>query len=101
MGRTAQVLGRQDDAARYRALFERIRAAFVREFVTPAGRVGENTRTAYVLALQFDLLPDPMRAPAAERLAREVRECGHLTTGFTGTPYLCHVLSRYGYLKEA
>lgn len=86
MGRTAQVLGRQDDAARYRALFERIRAAFVREFVTPAGRVGENTRTAYVLALQFDLLPDPMRAPAAERLAREVRERGHLTTGFTGTP---------------
>lgn len=42
-----------------------------------------------------------MRAPAAERLAREVRERGHLTTGFTGTPYLCHVLSRYGYLKEA
>ena len=25
----------------------------------------------------------------------------HLTTGFLGTPYLCHVLSRYGYLDEA
>src|SRR4030095_5892134 len=25
----------------------------------------------------------------------------HLTTGFLGTPYICHVLSRYGYLTEA
>ena len=30
-----------------------------------------------------------------------MRERGHLTTGFLGTPYLCHVLSRYGYLDEA
>ena len=26
---------------------------------------------------------------------------GHLTTGFVGTPYLCHVLSRYGYTDVA
>ena len=99
--RTALVLGKTDDAAKYHALFERIRAAFVREFVTPTGRVGENTQTAYVLALQFDLLPEAQRPQAAARLAREVRQRGHLTTGFTGTPYLCHVLSRYGYLQEA
>ena len=42
-----------------------------------------------------------MRAVAAARLAKEIRERGHLTTGFLGTPYLCHVLSRYGYLDEA
>ena len=30
-----------------------------------------------------------------------MRTRGHLTTGFVGTPYLCHVLSRYGYLDEA
>ena len=42
-----------------------------------------------------------MRAAAAARLAQEVRRRGHLTTGFVGTPYLCHVLSRYGYLDEA
>lgn len=34
-------------------------------------------------------------------MAKEVRERKHLTTGFVGTPYLCHVLSRYGYLDEA
>ncbi|MDO8834273.1 MAG: alpha-L-rhamnosidase C-terminal domain-containing protein, partial [Vicinamibacterales bacterium] len=93
--------GKTADAASYRALAERVKTAFVREFVTPSGRVGENTQTAYVLALQFDLLPEARRAEAAARLAREVRQRGHLTTGFTGTPYLCHVLTRYGYLEEA
>ena len=65
----------------------------MREFVTAAGRVGENTQTAYALALHFDLLPEDLRAEAARRLAADVRTRGHLTTGFVGTPYLCHVLT--------
>ena len=69
--------------------------------MTAAGRVGENTQTAYALALQFDLLPEEQRAEAARRLAAEVKTRGHLTTGFVGTPYLCHVLSRYGHLDVA
>jgi alpha-L-rhamnosidase len=99
--RTALVLGKREDAARYGDQLARIKRAFRREFVTEAGRVGEGTQTAYVLALQFDLLPEELRKVAARRLAEEVRERKHLTTGFLGTPYLCHVLSRYGYLDEA
>ena len=99
--RTALVLGRADDANRYGDQLQRIKAAFRREFVTEGGRVGEGTQTAYALALQFDLLPEEMRAGAAKRLADEVRTRKHLTTGFLGTPYLCHVLSRYGYMDEA
>jgi len=99
--RSARVLGRADDAAKYGALRERIKTAFQREFVTGTGRVGENTQTAYAVALQFDLLPESLRAVAAGRLASEVRQRKHLTTGFVGTPYLCHVLSSYGYLDEA
>jgi alpha-L-rhamnosidase len=68
---------------------------------TAAGRVGENTQTAYVLALQFDLLPADQRHEAARRLAADVKARGHLTTGFVGTPYLCDVLSRYGYTDLA
>ena len=101
VGRIARVLGKTEDAARYDALRDRIKAAFVREFVTPAARVGEGTQTAYVLALQFDLLPPDMRAKAAAHLLRDVRERKHLTTGFLGTPYLLHVLTRYGFLDEA
>jgi alpha-L-rhamnosidase len=99
--RAALVLGKADDAARYAEQLARIKAAFRKEFVTEAGRVGEGTQTAYALALQFDLLPEEMRAAAARRLAADVRSRQHLTTGFLGTPHLCHVLSRYGYLDEA
>lgn len=99
--RTARVLGKAEDATQYGALLDRIKAAFQREFVTATGRVGENTQTAYAVALQFDLLPEPMRPAAAGRLAQDIRQRKHLTTGFVGTPYLCHVLSRYGYLDEA
>jgi alpha-L-rhamnosidase len=101
LGRTARILGKQEDAARYGELLSKIKSAFRREFVTETGRVGENTQTAYVLALQFDLLPEELRPVAARRLAEEVRERKHLTTGFVGTPYLCHVLTRYGYLDLA
>lgn len=101
LAKTAEVLGKTDDAARYRDLFEKVRAAFQKEYVTSTARVGENTQTAYVLALNFDLLAEEMRAAAAKRLAQEVRERKHLTTGFVGASYLCHVLSSYGYLDEA
>ncbi|HSC26256.1 MAG TPA: glycoside hydrolase family 78 protein [Vicinamibacterales bacterium] len=101
VGRIARVLGNNEDAERYRREFEQIRSAFQREFVTATGRVGENTQTAYVLALEFDLLPEELRPAAARRLAQDVRTRRHLTTGFLGTPYLCHVLARYGYLTEA
>src|SRR6266540_4121332 len=101
LARTARILGKADDAARYEQQFSRIKEAFVREYVTATGRVGENTQTAYAVALQFDLLPEELRAAAARRLAQDVRQRKHLTTGFLGTPYLCHVLTRYGYLDEA
>jgi alpha-L-rhamnosidase len=98
----AQVLGKTGDAQRYTALAQKVKAAFNHEFVTAAGRVGPNTQTAYVLALQFDLLPEEARPLAADRLAEEVRQAHyHLSTGFVGTPYLCHVLSRYGHTDVA
>jgi alpha-L-rhamnosidase len=99
--RAAAVLGRPEDARRLEEQLARIKRAFVHEFVTATARVGEGTQTAYALALEFDLLPEEMRPVAARRLAEEVRTRKHLTTGFLGTPYLCHVLSRYGYLDEA
>jgi alpha-L-rhamnosidase len=102
VSRTAAVLGREDDAAEYRARFRAIREAFNREFVSRTGRVGENTQTAYALAIAFALLPDSLVAAAAGRLAQDVeaRE-HHLTTGFLGTPYLLHVLGATGHLETA
>jgi len=98
----ARVLGKTSDAQIYSNLAAKVKAAFKNEFVSAAGRIGPNTQTAYVLALHFDLLPEELRSEAAARLVEEVRKANyHLTTGFVGTPYLCHVLSRYGYTDVA
>ena len=98
LARAAAALARDSDAARYAGLFRAVRAAFDREFVTAAGRVGENTQTAYALALAFDLLPDSLVPKAAERLAADIRAREvHLTTGFLGTPHLLPVLSATGH----
>ena len=102
LANVARVLGKTSDAERYADLAHKVKAAFNDEFVTTTGRVGPNTQTAYVLALHFDLLPESMRQPAAARLVEEIRQGGyHVTTGFVGTPYLCHVLSRYAYTDVA
>ena len=69
VSRAAAVLGRSDDAARYRALFTRVRDAFRREFVSANGRVAENTQTAYALALNFGLL-DPSETPPGRAASR-------------------------------
>lgn len=98
----ARVLDKKEDVAGYEQLLKKIKAAFAREYVTTNGRLVSGTQTAYVLALQFDMLPEALQTQAARRLADNVKDYGyHLTTGFLGTPYLCHVLSRWGYTDIA
>ena len=93
----ATVLNKQDDVASYTDLLKRIKAAFFKEYVTPNGRLVSGTQTAYTLALNFDMLPESLRDQAATRLVENIHAYGdHLTTGFLGTPYLCHVLTRFG-----
>lgn len=99
---TASILGKNEDVKLYTELLDNIKAAFLREYVTPSGRLVSGTQTAYVLALNFDMLPESMRQQAADRLAENIRSYDdHLTTGFLGTPYLCHVLSRFGHTETA
>lgn len=97
----ATVLGKQDEAAAYTSLLQNIKDAFRKEYMSASGRLVSGTQTAYVLALHFDMLPEELRAATAQRLADNVKSYGHLTTGFLGTPYLCEVLSRFGFTDQA
>jgi len=95
---TAKVLGKSEDVVAYTRLLSDIKKAFVKEYVTASGRLVSSTQTAYVLALNFDMLPENLRAQAAERLVTNIRSYNnHITTGFLGTPYICSVLTRFGY----
>ncbi len=92
----AAVLHRPVDQKKYETLASQVKKAFDAEFVTPNGRLVSHTQTAYVLAISFGLMPDGLGQAAAGYLAGDVQKFGHLTTGFLGTPLLCHTLSAIG-----
>jgi alpha-L-rhamnosidase len=103
LSRIAGVLGKKDDEARYRKLFADIGAAFTRAYVTDSsdptanGRIKGNSQTAYLMALQFDVLPERMRRPAFDRLVDNIEaHGGRLTVGFVGVDLLLPTLSRFG-----
>lgn len=99
---SAMLIGKTQDVQYYSNLLHRIKNAFSKEYVTSSGRLVSNTQTAYVLALNFDMLPDSLRLQAAGRLVKNIQDYNHhLTTGFLGTPYLCHVLTRFGHTDIA
>lgn len=98
----ARVLGKTEDAAYYLALYRRIRDTFQRTFFREDGSMTAMTQTAHIIALYFELVPEKYRKQTAQALVRLLeKENGHLVTGFVGTPYFCHALSRNGYTKEA
>ncbi|MGF2411092.1 family 78 glycoside hydrolase catalytic domain [Ferruginibacter sp.] len=98
----AKELGKTEDVVTYTTLLQKIKDTFLKEYTTANGATMSNTQTSYVLALHFDMLPEHLRQQAADRLVANIKEYkNHLTTGFLGTPYLCHVLSRFGYSDVA
>ncbi|WP_020076397.1 glycoside hydrolase family 78 protein [Cryocola sp. 340MFSha3.1] len=102
MAQTAAILGEDDDARHFAALADRVRAAFRREYVTAAGRVTNETATAYALAICFGLLDEDQRQHAGDELARLVAKTGFtISTGFAGTPMVTDALSSTGHLADA
>ena len=100
--KAANVFGHTEDAGVYNAIYNKIKDVFIDEYVTKAGRVGTNSQTSYVLALMFDLLPENLREKSVKFLVDDIRSRGNrLSTGFLGTPYLCHVLTENGYTDVA
>lgn len=99
--KSAKVLGHDQDAKKYSELYEKLLKAFNNEFVTKNGMLVSDSQTAYVLALQFNLLSEEHAKIAVNRLVENIDKYGHLTTGFLGTPFLCHVLSQNGKYDEA
>ncbi|MCY1722050.1 glycoside hydrolase family 78 protein [Prolixibacteraceae bacterium Z1-6] len=96
MHQIALVLGRTEDAEKYKTLLPQIKEAFKNEFITPNGRLLSNTQAAFAVSLAFGVLPEEYVATAAKQLAKNVEYFQHLTTGFLGTPVLCHALSESG-----
>ena len=97
MSEMAAAIGRDEDAARYARRHEEVKAAFVRAFFNPDGSLKNCGQTGYALAFTMDLVPEELRAQAAEQYVESVRRHNwHLGTGFIGTPRLLPGLNRAG-----
>jgi alpha-L-rhamnosidase len=122
MADMAHATGRTAEEQQYRRLFATIKKAFQKQSVRNDGFVagvdpgpspfGEgthsaeegqgDTQTGYVLALHMNLLPDNLRAAAAQRLVNKIQaNHGLLATGFLGTPYLLEELTKAGHAGVA
>ncbi|HYC29351.1 MAG TPA: family 78 glycoside hydrolase catalytic domain, partial [Chitinophagaceae bacterium] len=102
VSQAAAELGKQQDAEFYKSLYEKVRSVFQKNYITAEGRVFSDSQTGYVLSLMFGLMPENLEANATQYLVDDIRRRGnHLSTGFLGTPYLCHVLSQHGQTSVA
>ncbi len=98
----AAVLGHEDDAAKYRTLFEKIRRVYNRYFIREDGTVLEGRQASNVRVLAFGLADESKQQAVADRLAQLVveQDC-HLNTGFLSTPFILPVLAEHGYADIA
>ena len=95
--KTAEVLGKAEEAAKYGDLYETTLDAFQREYYTETGRIVSETQTGAILSLYFNLAREKDRKRILNTLITNIaNHKNHLATGFVGTPYICHTLSENG-----
>ncbi|MFV3126594.1 family 78 glycoside hydrolase catalytic domain [Niveispirillum sp. KHB5.9] len=110
LSRSSAVIGKGEDAERYRALAEAIRGAYNKRYwdaangwyrtVDAKGVAAGPTQIQNVLPLAFGMVPDGREAAVAATIATDAEKNG-LRTGVFGTRYLLPVLSDHGYADLA
>lgn len=91
----AQALGKVKDQAHYEELAGKIREAFIREYITPEGRLAMQTQTGYLLALKYGLYTD--REKLIQGLNMRFQTDGfQIKGGFVGATAMCSVLAENG-----
>lgn len=94
LARTAELLGKSEDAQKYHALADQVKAAYIAEFIGKDGRIDPDKQASYVRVLAFDLAPEALKPAIVEHLVRLIRAAGnHIGTGFLSTVFLCEVLA--------
>jgi alpha-L-rhamnosidase len=102
VAKSYRVVGDNASADKYDQLFEQIKSAFDKKYVTDDGHIQSGTQCAYCMALRFNLLPDDLRSKAGQYLADDVRaHNNHLTTGFIGVGHLLPALTSEDQLATA
>lgn len=99
LAKTAQLLGREDDAQRYKSMLPAIAAAFQKAYYEADKRnyLG-GTQCANVLPYWFGLVPEELKQQVVQNIVDNVKARDyHPTTGFYATAYLLPILSETGH----
>ena len=98
----ADVLGKKEEAKKYHELYKRTLESFRQEYYTSTGRIVSETQTGAILSLYFNLARKKDRKRIISTLVTNIENHkDHLSTGFVGTPYICHTLSENGAHEKA
>lgn len=95
LSEVAGILGFTADAEKYLRLSESVLEYLKKDYFSETGRCCCDTQTAQVLALEYGIAPVPEMSKKMLKKAL-IKADGKLQTGFTGTPFLCKVLSENG-----
>jgi len=100
MQQMALATGRSEQP--YADLYDHIRSAYQKAYLSADGSVTPATQTDDLLTLYAGLAPDPVRSTIADHLVGDIHaHQNHLTTGFLGTPFLLFVLADTGHTDTA
>ena len=98
MAKMADILGKAEDAERYRKLHEDVVDEFHRRYVSDDEiNISKDTQTAYLLFLHFHLWKSERQLEMTKAsLRRNIETNGYkLSTGFVGTGILMNTLTEY------
>ena len=99
LSKAAGVLGKTKDEKEYLRLADKIKEAYIKEFINEDGTttVYTNRQTPYVRALHFGYYDEGLKPKLVEKLIERIKDKDwHLFTGFLTTPFLLPVLSDVG-----
>ncbi len=97
LSKAASVLGKEDDAQRYKKMSDNIKKAFDAKYVKANYQMSDDTQTAYLVPLNLDVILPEKREKVFEKFLGRLEKDGfYLRTGFIGTPHLNPTLSKFG-----
>ena len=106
VAREAKILGRTEDAAKYAAVAEKVKAAVNARYLAPngnrfyagSGAFAGGLQTLNALALNIGIVPDEYRATVAQSLVDDIRKHDNpLPTGEIGASHLVRALTETGH----
>lgn len=102
--KTAEFLGKNEDAVYFKEVAGKVREAFLKTFFDSVRHTySSETQTSYVLPLAFGLIPPKYHQAVVDNLINDiiVQHDGHLTVGCVGIKWLMQTLTSIGHTDVA